>query len=104
MNKASNHEKIILALANLNWISNSLNQLYLFYAPNHPLGDEIDRFMSRLSAKLKNDLEFASNYMSNLDGVTMLDERVLSPGNQVVLLGMDEYETDYSAKEDGQDE
>lgn len=40
-------------------------------------------------------LEDMSNYLNGCNAVTKLDERILGPGNEVVLLGMDELENDY---------
>ena len=107
--RANASEKIILACNNIQWINFQLSHLRASYelvagAQKDPelknsLLEGIKRHEAILEAaaeKLTPILEDLSDYLNACDAVTKIDERVLSPGNEVVLLGMDEYEKDYS--------
>lgn len=105
--RASASEKIILACNNIQWINFQLSHLIAAYENMSLINTGqvkdtilhgIKRHEAALQAaaeKLMPILEDLSNYQNACDAVTRLDERVLGPGNEVVLLGMDEYENDY---------
>lgn len=111
--KASVHEKIILACNNIQWHNYQLSQLiaqFGFIAAGLPDGTPQKRNLIQamechqtvLDQALKNlgcVLEAIGNYVNGIDAVTQLDVRVTTPGNEVVLLGMDDLETNYEAEE-----
>src|ERR1044072_7262492 len=109
---ASSQEKITLACNNICWIANGLTQLMAshgfmltqttdkakYNALMQAMANHSD-VLEKAAEALKPLLEELSNYMNTVDGVTTLDIRVLTPGNKIVLLGMDELERSYHPDE-----
>lgn len=108
-NRATSNEKIILACHNIQWIAYQLSQLIASHAMSAAVnGGKIanesaiglmkrhESALEQAAEKLKPILEDLSNYYDGIDAATQLDVRVLNPGNEVVLLGWDEYDKGYT--------
>lgn len=106
-NRATSSEKIILACNNIQWLSNCISQLILDtnialpLAPDGSFKNIIEenlkshsKVLDQAADILKDVVEAMSNYLNNIDAMTKMDERILRPGNEILLLGMDEYEND----------
>lgn len=111
--RATSNEKIMLACNNIQWVSYQLSQLIASKAICAGLSGskeaneialasmkDCESVLDKAAESLKPVLESLTNYYNNIDAATQLDVRVLNPGNEVVLLGWDEYEKGYT-EEDG---
>ncbi|SKA30111.1 hypothetical protein SAMN04488128_103224 [Chitinophaga eiseniae] len=105
---ASTSEKIILACNNIQWANARIAALqtemrhhkYTMERDEHrSTMDEIitrnESTLQRALSSLAPVLEDLGNYLNDCDAVAQLDIRALRVGNEVVLLGKDEYDIDY---------
>jgi enamine deaminase RidA (YjgF/YER057c/UK114 family) len=110
--RASVHEKIMLACNNIQWHNYQLSQLIAgstfaatmsgnkqFVEQVQAANEAHNAVLEQALQNLSTVLEAVGNYVNGIDAVTKIDIRVTTPGNEIVLLGMDELEKDYDDEE-----